>query len=161
MARRAQSPQAQKRRSRTRDSVVVSKPPLRWVEAYWEEDDQTYFFEADEDGWVLRQVVLQGPDRSPTVAASLVEWPDVKREGLAAAQAYFAKYGMTSEKPITEWDFPYVKITRGTFEKVWTRARGHLDAKSPPVAEASARASKSSSSSKSRRKAGPRASRTG
>lgn len=105
------------------------KRPMHWVKAYWEEDDGTYFFEADEDGRVLRQVVLQGSDRTPTVAASLADWPDVEREGLAAAQAYFAEYGMTSDKPITKWDFPHVKIAAGTFEKVWTRARDHLDAK--------------------------------
>jgi hypothetical protein len=51
----------------------VSKPPVHWVRAYWEEDDETYFFEADEHGWVLRQVVLHGPDGTPTVAASLAE----------------------------------------------------------------------------------------
>ena len=136
----------------------MSKPPVRWVKAYWEEDDETYFFEVAEDGWVLRQVVLQGPDRAPTVAASLAEWPDVEREGLAAAQEYFAKYGMTADKPITKWDFPHAKIACGTFEKVWIRARAHLDAKVPAAQKRASKPRSRRHPTRPRRKAGRRAS---
>jgi hypothetical protein len=52
------------------------KPAVRWLRSYWDEEDVRYFFEADEDGWVLRQVELRGKDRTPAVAASLEEWPD-------------------------------------------------------------------------------------
>jgi hypothetical protein len=109
------------------------KPPVRWLKAHWDEEDVLYFFEADEDGWVLRQVELCGPDRAPTVAAALSEWPDANREGIDAVRAYEAKDGGLSERPITEWDpgFPGVEIDRAEFEETWHRARAHLDANRP------------------------------
>lgn len=61
------------------------KPAVRWLKSYWDEEDVLYFFEADEDGWVLRQVELRGPDRTPAVAAYLAEWPDANRDGLGGA----------------------------------------------------------------------------
>lgn len=57
------------------------KPAVRWIESYWDEKDVLFFFEFDEDGWVLRQVELRGSDRKPMVAAALAEWPDADREG--------------------------------------------------------------------------------
>ena len=36
----------------------VLKPPVRWTRAYWDEEDIRFFFETDEDGWVLRPVEL-------------------------------------------------------------------------------------------------------
>ena len=104
------------------------KPPVRWLKAYWHDDDISYFVEADEDGWVLRQVELRGSDETPRVATALAEWPDAMRDGLAAVQAYEAKYGALAEKPISDWnDFPGVAIARDEFETVWRRARAHLD----------------------------------
>jgi hypothetical protein len=80
------------------------KPPVRWLKSYWDDEDVLFFFEADEDGWVLRQVELCGPDRTPTVAASLAEWPDADRGGIDAVRAYEAKYGALADQPISEWD---------------------------------------------------------
>jgi hypothetical protein len=59
--------------TRSHDDMDRLKPPVRWLNSHWDED-VLFFFEADEDGWVLRQVELCGPDRTPTVAASLAEW---------------------------------------------------------------------------------------
>jgi hypothetical protein len=109
------------------------KPPVRWFEAYWDEEDVLFVFEADEDGSVLRQVELRGPDRIPAVAAALAEWPDVNRGGSDAIRAYIEKYGELADQPTTEWgaDFRGVAIDRAEFERVWDRARAHLDAKRP------------------------------
>jgi hypothetical protein len=104
------------------------KQPVRWLKAHGDDDEIWYFVEADEDGWVLRQVELRGPDEMPRVAAALAEWPDADRDGLDAVQAYEAKYGALADQPISAWsDFPGVAITRDEFETVWRRARAHLD----------------------------------
>jgi hypothetical protein len=112
-----------------RVTAVPLKPAMRWFKSRWDEEEVLLFFEANEDGWVLRQVELRGPDRAPAVAAALAEWPDAKRDGLAAVQAYEAKYGALADQPISEWDagFPHVAIDRAEFEEVWNRARAHLD----------------------------------
>jgi hypothetical protein len=109
--------------------MEVSKPPVRWLRSYWDEEDITHYFEADEDGWVLRQVNLSGPEHTPTVAASLAEWPNADRDGLAAVQAYEARYGALADQPMAEWDegFPHVEIAQPEFEAVWQHARAHLD----------------------------------
>lgn len=109
------------------------KAPVRWLKAHWDEEDVLLFLEADEDGWVLRQVELRGPDRMPVVAAALAEWPDIDRQGIGAVQAYEAKYGALAHQPISDWDanFPHVGIDRVEFEEVWARARAHLDDNQP------------------------------
>ena len=106
--------------------MEVSKPPVRWLRAYWDEEDTTFYFEVDEDGWVLRQVEFSGADRTPTVAASLAEWPDAERDGLAAVQAYEARYGGIADQPLPPDqppDAPHVIIDRVEFVEVWQRAR--------------------------------------
>ncbi len=107
----------------------VSKPPVRWLRSYWDEHDVTFFFEVDDDGWILRQVELRGADKTPTVAASLAEWPDADRDGLAAVQAYEAKYGALADQPVTAWDdaFARVEIEQTEFETIWQRARSQLE----------------------------------
>jgi hypothetical protein len=109
-----------------RSTMDVSKPAVRWTRAYWDEEDIIFFFETDEDGWVLRQVELRGADKTPAAAAALVEWPDADREGLAAVHAYEAKYGALADQPI-EWnEGPYIDVERAEFETVWQDARAHL-----------------------------------
>ena len=103
--------------------------PVRWLRSYWDEEDVTYFFEADEDGWVLRQIELRGPDKTPAVASALSEWTNADRDGLGAVQAYEATYGALADKPITEWDagFPHVEIGQPEFGDTWERARAYLE----------------------------------
>lgn len=105
------------------------KPPVRWLESHWSEEDVLLFFELDEDGWVLRQVELQGPDRQPIAAAALAEWPDPVRDGIEAIRAYQAKYGATADQPVSRWDagFPYRDIDRLEFDEIWRRARAFLE----------------------------------
>src|SRR5574338_47354 len=105
------------------------KPVTRWVRFYWDEEDVTFFIETDEDGWPLRQVELKGPDKVPTVASALAEYPNHDRDGLAAVRAYETKYGILSDQPIEDRDddIPLVDLERSEFEDVWQRARAHLD----------------------------------
>jgi hypothetical protein len=55
--------------------MEVVKPAVRWLSSSWVEADIRYYFEADEDGWVLRQIELEGSERIPVAAAALAEWP--------------------------------------------------------------------------------------
>lgn len=107
------------------------KPAVRWVKAYWDEEDIWFYFEADEDGTVLRQVELQGPDHVPTVAAAWAEWPDPDEDGPDAIAAYGAKYGALADRPLTQDDpdFPGVEIDCNQFENIWNKARAHLESK--------------------------------
>jgi hypothetical protein len=111
--------------------MEISKPAVSWFQWYWPDEDILYFFEADEDGWVLRQVELQGPDRTPITAASLAEWPEPTRENFAAIKAYDAKYGGLADQPLFPWepDSPGVAIDRAAFDEVWVQARAHLERK--------------------------------
>ena len=62
--------------------------------------------------------------------ASLAESPDAEREGLAAVQAYEAKYGALGDQPLDleqPFEFPHTKIERREFEEIWRRARDHLE----------------------------------
>lgn len=108
-----------------------TNPGARWVKAYWSEDDMWFYFETDEDGTVLRQVELTGPDRVPKTAAAWTEWPDRNGDGPDAIAAYGAKYGALADQPITRGDpdFPGVDIDRDEFERVWKQARMHLEAR--------------------------------
>ena len=105
------------------------KPPVRWLTSYFEDDDILYYFELDEDGWVLRQVELEGPTRTPITAAALSEWPDPTTDGLDAQRAYSARYGNTADQPLPSWDpdFPHEEISAEDFEGVWRSARGSLE----------------------------------
>jgi hypothetical protein len=39
----------------------------------WDEEDVGFYFEVDAEGWVTRQIELQGPELTPITAASLDE----------------------------------------------------------------------------------------
>lgn len=116
-------------RATLRDTIVDDlKPAVRWMRSYWPEADTTYFFEMDEDGWVLRQVELRGPDKTPVAASALAEHPTFERDGLEAVQAYEAKYGGLAEKPIEPpYDEELIEIERAELERVWQLARAHLE----------------------------------
>ena len=105
------------------------KPPVRWLKSYWGEEDVLFFFEFDEDGWVLRQVELRGPTRTPIAAAAMSEWPDPQTDGLDAIRAYTARYGGLADQPMSTWDadFPHEDISAEAFEDVWRKARSKLE----------------------------------
>jgi hypothetical protein len=71
---------------------------VRCVRRFWDEEGIWFYFELDDDGWVTRQVELQGTARTPIAAASLSEW----FTGLNAGrlQRYQARFGVVAEQPI-------------------------------------------------------------
>ncbi len=111
------------------EGVRTTKAPVTWLRSYWNEEEITYYFEVDEDGWVPRQVELQGPQRIPQAAASLAEWPDADSEGVAAVQRYETRYGALADQPIGSWDpdFPHESISADTFQDIWSLARATLE----------------------------------
>ncbi|MDX3262910.1 hypothetical protein PV336_27400 [Streptomyces sp. MI02-2A] len=100
----------------------------RWFRSYWAEEDIWFYFEADADGWVTRQVELQGPLESPVAAASSTEWEAARQAGTLAG--YETMFGATAEVPVHEWD-PHEPqdLTAGEFETVWLRARATCQAR--------------------------------
>lgn len=91
------------------------EPVTRWFRSYWDEEDTWFYFEVSDDGWVNRQVELEGPALRPIVAAS-TEDDD-------------ARYSFTAESPVTDWE-GYVEepLTLQNFEEIWAEARRHLTA---------------------------------
>ncbi|MCJ1681136.1 hypothetical protein MTF65_28045 [Streptomyces sp. APSN-46.1] len=88
----------------------------RWFRSYWDEEDTWFYFEIGDDGWVTRQVELQGAELRPIAAARDTDsdtW-----------------YGITAESPVSEWD-GYVpeRLTAEQFESVWLSARHQLSAR--------------------------------
>ncbi|HEX3426730.1 MAG TPA: hypothetical protein VHT30_11400, partial [Acidimicrobiales bacterium] len=102
---------------------------VRWLKSYWDEEDILFYFEADADGVVLRQVELHGPNREPIAAGSLSEMPDAGRDGVDAVVDYERRYGALADQPISTWDkgFPHEEIGSDEFERSWTAARAHLE----------------------------------
>ncbi|CAM5693452.1 hypothetical protein ACWGKK_14590 [Streptomyces chartreusis] len=100
----------------------------RWFRSYWAEEDTWFYVEADADGWVTRQVELQGALEKPVAAASSTEWEAAQRAGTLAD--YEATFGATAEVPIHEWD-PHapLDLTAGEFETVWLTARATCQAR--------------------------------
>ncbi|MFE5923617.1 hypothetical protein [Streptomyces sp. NPDC056468] len=94
----------------------------RWFRSNWAEENTWFYFEVDDDGWVTRQVELQGPLEKPIAAASLTEWTTAQQAGTLAD--YEATFGATAEVPVHEWDTPDQQdLTIGEFETVWRTAR--------------------------------------
>lgn len=115
-------------------TLIEIGPARRWLESHWEDGGIVFYFEvgvADgQDGWVLRQVELHGPDRAPRTAAALGEWPTGDGADVnAARRAYIDRYGATADQPVSVWDedFPHREIGVDEFERVWTAARAELD----------------------------------
>jgi hypothetical protein len=100
----------------------------RWFRSYWAEEDTWFYFEVDADGWVTRQVELQGPLEKPIAAASLAEWEAAQQAGTLAD--YEATFGATAEVPVHEWDAHEPQdLAAGKFETVWLTARATCQAK--------------------------------
>lgn len=93
-----------------------------WFRSCWAEEDTWFYFEIGADGWVTRQVELQGPDEKPIAAASLAEWQAAQQAGTLAD--YEATFGGTAEAPVQEWDAydPY-DLNLEEFEAIWLTAR--------------------------------------
>ncbi|MCH5677310.1 hypothetical protein [Streptomyces gilvus] len=100
----------------------------RWLCSYWAEEDTWFYFEADADGWVTRQVELQGPLQKPVAAASLAEWEAAQQAGALAE--YEAAFGATAQAPVHEWDAHEPQdLTAAEFETVWRTARATCQAR--------------------------------
>lgn len=100
----------------------------RWFRSYWAEEDTWFYFEVDADGWVTRQVELQGPLEKPIAAASLAEWEAAQQAGTLGD--YEATFGATAEVSVHEWDEHEPQdLAAGEFETVWLIARAACQAR--------------------------------
>ncbi|MFC6881743.1 MULTISPECIES: hypothetical protein [Actinomadura] len=98
-----------------------------WFRSYWGEEDIWFYCEVDDEGWVARQIELQGPHRHPIAAASSAEWEAAFQAG--SSGRYEAAYGFTAERPVTEWEgHDPQPLTRAEFQAVWAEARRALTA---------------------------------
>ncbi|MFJ6722668.1 hypothetical protein [Streptomyces sp. NPDC091259] len=89
-----------------------------WFRCHWDEEDTWFYFEVDSDGWVVRQVELQGPGLRPLAAAR-----DTDDD---------ARYGFTAESPVSQWEGHAPQpLTAAEFERVWDRARRELSPARP------------------------------
>ncbi|MFD9725934.1 hypothetical protein [Streptomyces sp. NPDC059072] len=93
-----------------------------WFRSYWTEEDTWFYFEVDTDGWVTRQVDLQGPFEQPIAAASLAERQAAQAAGTLADSE--KEFGATAELPVQDWDGhePH-DLTIEEFETAWLAAR--------------------------------------
>lgn len=88
--------------------------PVYWISCHWPEGDVLFLFELDAGGWVLRQVELKGPERTPIAAAQ--------------AGAEEQGFGFTAEVPEPQWvGHEPVVLTAGEFEAAWVAARAALN----------------------------------
>jgi len=98
----------------------------QWLGCYWGEEDTWFYFEADDDGLVTRQIELQGPERTPIAAAQLDEWRHAWQEG--SVRDYESRYGRCADQPLTTWRCPQpVTLTRLEYDKIWQEARQAID----------------------------------
>jgi hypothetical protein len=94
----------------------------RWFRSYWAEEDTWFCFEVGADGWITRQVELQGPLEKPIAAAALAEWEAAQQTG--PPEDYEATFGAAAEVPVHRWDEHEPQdLTVGEFETVWITAR--------------------------------------
>src|SRR4051812_18135822 len=111
-----------------RRSVTDNDAMTRWFRSYWAEEDTWFYFEVDADGWVTRQVELQGPLEKPIAAASLAEWEAAQQAGTLAD--YGAAFGVTAEVPVHEGDAQEPQdLAAAEFETVWLTARATCQAR--------------------------------
>lgn len=113
---------------RSRDDGSHHGPVTTWMRCYWDEEVTWYYFEVDAEGWVTRQVELQGSETAPIAAASLEEWQRAQQAGGLAE--YEKKYGVTAELPVSQWeDYEPDQLTSQEFEEVWDAARQEIAAR--------------------------------
>ncbi|MFF3860445.1 hypothetical protein [Streptomyces sp. NPDC002209] len=96
-----------------------------WMRCYWDEEAVWFYFEVDADGWVTRQIELEGPERTPIAAASLAEWQQAYDAGRLGE--YDNRFGITAELPVSEWEgHDPEQLTFEEFEEVWNAARRQI-----------------------------------
>ncbi|MFF2922502.1 hypothetical protein ACFVTP_08840 [Streptomyces celluloflavus] len=96
-----------------------------WTRCYWDEEDIWFYVEVDAEGWVARQVELQGPELAPIAAASLDEWQQAQDGG--RLDEYDSRFGITAELPASEWEGHAPEtLTSEQFEEVWGPARRQI-----------------------------------
>ncbi|MEV6701620.1 hypothetical protein AB0M68_31430 [Streptomyces sp. NPDC051453] len=99
------------------------------MRCYWDEEDTWFYFEVDAEGWVIRQIELEGPDLTPIAAASLEEWQRAHDAG--RLNEYDSRFGITAELPVSEWEGHEPQpLTAEKFEEVWKTARRQIAARS-------------------------------
>jgi hypothetical protein len=90
--------------------------------------DTWFYFEVDAEGWVIRQVELQGPELTPIAAASLAEWQRARDAG--RLDEYDSRFGITAELPVSEWEGrDPEQLTFEEFEEVWGSTRRQIAAR--------------------------------
>ncbi|MER0449623.1 hypothetical protein ABR738_34630 [Streptomyces sp. Edi4] len=95
------------------------------MRCYWGEEDVWFYFETDAEGWVVRQVELEGPELTPIAAASLAEWQRAYDAG--RLDEYDNRFGITAELPVSEWEgHDPEELTSHQFEAVWDTARRQI-----------------------------------
>ncbi|HEY9326798.1 MAG TPA: hypothetical protein VIS09_00940 [Streptomyces sp.] len=96
-----------------------------WMRCYWDEEDTWFYFEVDAEGWVIRQVELEGPELIPIAAACLAEWQRARDAGRLGD--YDSRFGITAELPVSEWEgHDPEQLTFEEFEDVWGPARQQI-----------------------------------
>ncbi|MEU6485903.1 hypothetical protein [Streptomyces sp. NPDC046887] len=97
---------------------------------YHEDEDLWLYFEADDEGWAVRQVEVRGEDGRPVAAASLEEVLRVRDHGdLAAMCRYEKRYGVLAEAPVADgWQGrpEAAEVSAEEFERLWAEARRAL-----------------------------------
>lgn len=98
------------------------------MRCHWDEEDIWFSFEVDAEGWVTRQIELQGPELTPVAAASLAEWRQAQDAG--RLDEYDARFGITAEQPVSEWEgHDPEPLTSDEFEEAWASARRRITAR--------------------------------
>ncbi|MFF1709879.1 hypothetical protein [Streptomyces sp. NPDC058268] len=96
-----------------------------WRRCYWDEEDIWFYFEVGAEGWVTRQIELQGSALTPIAAAALDEWQRAQDAG--RLDEYDSRFGLTAELPVSEWEgHDPEELTSDQFEEVWGMARRHI-----------------------------------
>lgn len=98
------------------------------MRCYWDEEDIWFYLEVAAEGWVTRQIELEGPELTPIAAASLAEWQQAQDAG--RLDEYERGFGMTAELRVSEWEgHDPVPLSSEEFEEVWDSARRQITAR--------------------------------